>query len=178
MGGSVAYTYAASHPERASALVVENIGPGSSTSTSGADRIVCEMDSTPTDFDSLEAVRAYWRGIRPAISADALASRIAHTVRETGGGRWAWKLDMAGIAAPRLSGDPAGPVNLWECVESLRGPTLVIRGGQSDFLPEQTCVEMAARQPLLQWAVVPNAGHYVHDDNPGAFLDLVTDFLR
>lgn len=177
MGGSVAYAYAARHPDRVSKLIVEDIGPGSSTATSGAERIIREMNSTPTDFDSIEAVHAYWRSIRPDIGDEALASRIAHTVREVGDGRWAWKLDMAGIAAARLSGDPAGPVDLWQCVESLRCPTLVIRGGQSDFLPERICVEMAARQPLVRWAEVPGAGHYVHDDDPRVFVDMVVDFL-
>jgi pimeloyl-ACP methyl ester carboxylesterase len=135
------------------------------------------MKSTPTHFDSIDAVHTYWRTIRSEISDEALASRVAHTVREVGDGRWAWKLDMAGIAMARLSGDPAGPVDLWECVESLRCPTLVIRGGQSDFLPERICTEMAERQPLVRWVEVPGAGHYVHDDDPGAFIGLVADFL-
>lgn len=177
MGGTVAYAYAARHPDQVSLLIIEDIGPGSSTTTSGADRIVHEMESTPADFDSLEAVHAYWRTIRPAISDEALASRVAHTVREVGNGRWAWKLDMAGIAAARISGDPSGPVDLWGCVESLRCPTLVIRGAESDFLPVQTCTEMARRQPLLRWVEVADAGHYVHDDNPRAVIELVREFL-
>ena len=84
---------------------------------------------------------------------------------------------MAGSAAARQSGDPAGSVDLWACVESLRCPTLVIRGARSDFLPAQTCTEMAQRQPLLQWAEVEGAGHYVHDDNTRAFIELVSKFL-
>ena len=36
---------------------------------------------------------------------------------------------------------------------------------------------MAARQPLLRWVEIPGAGHYAHDDNPAAFIRLVTDFL-
>jgi pimeloyl-ACP methyl ester carboxylesterase len=178
MGGAVAYTYAARHPDRVDALVVEDIGPGSSTATSGASRIVSEMQSTPADFASLDDVREYWRALRPAITEQALASRIAHTVQEGDAGRWTWKLDMAGIAAARLSGDPAGPVDLRQCVDSLRCPTLVVRGAQSDFLPRQTCIDMARRQPLVHWVEVPGAGHYVHDDAPEAFTALVTDFLR
>ncbi|MEZ0053792.1 esterase [Mycobacterium sp. MAA66] len=176
MGGTVAYTYAARHPDQVSALIVEDIGPGSSTSTPGADRVISEMNSTPDCFESLDAVRNYWRSIRPAITDEALASRIAHTVREADDGQWVWKLDMKGIASARISGDPAGPVDLWECVQSLHCHTLVIRGGRSDFLPAQTCEEMARRQPLLAWAEIPNAGHYVHDDDPDLFIKLVTDF--
>jgi pimeloyl-ACP methyl ester carboxylesterase len=177
MGGTVGYTYAARHPDQVRSLIVEDIGPDSSTRTAGAQRILREMADTPRDFASIDAVRAYWRGIRPDITDDALASRIEQTVREAPGGRWTWKLDMAGIAAARLSGDPAGPVDLWACVESLQCPTLVIRGARSDFLPVETCVEMAKRQPLLRWAEVADAGHYAHDDNPRAFIQLVREFL-
>lgn len=177
MGGTVGYVYAARHPDQVDALVVEDIGPGSSTSTSGAERVLRELDDTPRHFESLEAVRTYWRGIRPDITEDALASRIENTVRASPDGRWEWKLDMAGIAAARRSGDAAGQIDLWRCVESLRCPTLVVRGADSDFLPVQTCAEMAERQLLLRWTEVPGAGHYVHDDNPRAYLHLVTDFL-
>ncbi|WIY01118.1 alpha/beta hydrolase [Amycolatopsis mongoliensis] len=177
MGGTVGYAFAARHPDQVTALVVEDIGPGSSTATAGADRILRELRGTPLGFDSLGAVRAYWRDIRPGITDDALRSRIEHTVRPGGDGRWEWKLDMQGIAAARRSGDPAGPVDLWACVEALHCPTLVIRGARSDFLPVAVCREMADRQPLLRWAEIPDAGHYAHDDNPAEFIRLVTGFL-
>jgi pimeloyl-ACP methyl ester carboxylesterase len=177
MGGTVGYAYAARHPDQVDRLIIEDMGPDSSTSTAGADRILREMTGTPDGFDSLDAVHAYWRGIRPDIDEDALTSRVEHTVRQGADGRWEWKLDMAGIAEARLGGDPAGPVDLWDCVDALRCPTLVIRGGRSDFLPVSTCERLAQRQPLISWAEVPEAGHYVHDDNPGGFSRLVTDFL-
>jgi pimeloyl-ACP methyl ester carboxylesterase len=177
MGGTVAYTCAARHPDQVAALVIEDIGPGSSTDTSGAERILSEMADTPPRFGSMEEVRAYWRGIRPDITEEALASRIDNTVRPARDGGFEWRLDMAGIAEARRTGDPAGAVDLWSCVEALRCPTLVIRGARSDFLPVGTCEQMAQRQPLLRWTQVPEAGHYVHDDNPEAFTDLVRRFL-
>lgn len=177
MGGTVGYAYAARHPEQIQRLIIEDIGPDSSTHTAGADRIVREMSGTPDSFDSLDAVRAYWHAVRPNITEDALASRIQHTVREGSDGRWHWKLDMTGIAKARLSGDPAGSIDLWQCVDTLRCPTLVIRGARSDFLPTGTCERMAQRQPLVTWTEVLDAGHYVHDDNPTEFTRLVTGFL-
>jgi esterase len=177
MGGTVGYVYAARHPEQVTALVIEDIGPGSSTATAGADRVVHEMHSTPTGFESLEAARAYWRRIRPAITEPALASRIEHTLRPGERGRWEWKLDMAGIATARLSADPA-PVDLWACVEALQCPTLVLRGARSDFLSTSICAEMAARQQRLTWVEVPDAGHYAHDDNPAYYLRALERALR
>jgi esterase len=172
MGGAVGYAYAARHPDQVDALIIEDMGPDPSTG-----RILRELRETPDRFASLDAVRAYWRGIRPDITDDALASRVEHTVRRDREGGWEWKLDMAGIAAARLGTDPAGPVDLWACVAALRCPTLVVRGGDSDFLPAETCVRMAQRNPRLDWVEVPRAGHYVHDDNPAHFIKLVTEFL-
>ncbi|NUR60339.1 MAG: alpha/beta hydrolase [Catenulispora sp.] len=177
MGGTVAYSYAARHPDQVTALVIEDIGPGSSTETAGATRILSEMADTPSRFGSLEEVRAYWRAIRPDITEEALASRIENTVRPAGGGGYEWRLDMAGIAEARRRGDPAGSVDLWSCVDALRCPTLVMRGARSDFLPVETCEQMVRRQPLVRWAQVPDAGHYVHDDNPAVFIDTVRGFL-
>lgn len=178
LGGAVGYAYAALHPEQVDALIVEDIGPDSSSDSAGAERILREIGRTPDHFDSLDAVRDYWRRIRPGITAAALDSRIEHTVHRGAGGRWEWTLDMAGIAAARRGKDPAGPVDLWAAVDRLRCPTLVIRGDRSDFLSAETCARMARRQPRLRWAEVPGAGHYVHDDNPGEFTRLVTGFLR
>ncbi|NKE57391.1 alpha/beta hydrolase [Lentzea sp. PSKA42] len=177
MGGTVGYAYAARHSDQVEALVVEDIGPGSSTGTAGADRILRELAATPDRFSSLDAVRAYWRQIRPDITEDALASRIAHTVRPDADGGWKWKSDMAGIAEARRSADPGGAVDLWACIDALRCPTLILRGARSDFLPVDTCMRMAKVQPLLRWAEIDDAGHYAHDDNPAEFIEHVADFL-
>ncbi len=177
MGGTVGYVYAARHPDQVTRLVVEDIGPGSSVSTEGADRIRREMASTPDSFATLEAARDFWRRTRPGMPESAIDSRLAHTLDEVDG-RWVWRLDMAGIAEARLSGDPAGNIDLWRCVESIRCPTLVVRGEHSDFLPVDVCREMTARQPRLTWTTIPGAGHYVHDDNPAAYVDTVSRYCR
>lgn len=177
MGGAVGYVFAAAHPDQVTGLLAEDIGPGSSTSTPGAARVLREMASAPAGFDSLDAAADYWRQLRPGISDAALTSRMDHTIRQGTDGRWHWTLDMAGIAQARLSGDPAGQIDLWACVDALRCPALVLRGEHTDFLPVATCEQMAARQRLLRWAEVPGAGHYAHDDNPEFFLGALREFL-
>ncbi|MFJ9631800.1 alpha/beta fold hydrolase [Streptomyces sp. NPDC101175] len=177
MGGATAYVYAARHPERVVGTVVEDIGPGSSLGGAGAERIRREVAETPAEFASLDAARAYWRGIRPGISADALESRIRHTLRPGSCGRRLWKFDLSGIARARLDTDPARQVDLWPSVEALRCPTLVVRGGASDFLPAATAAEMTVRNPLVRAVEIPGAGHYVHDDAPDAFHQQLEQFL-
>ncbi|WP_395968924.1 alpha/beta fold hydrolase [Actinomadura sp. 6N118] len=177
MGGTNAIVYAARHPERVRLAVIEDIGPGSSASGEGAERIRRELARTPREFAGLAEARAYWRGVRPGISAAALDSRVANTVRQAADGRWVWKFDLDGIARARLDPDPSGQVDLWPHVEALRCPTLVLRGDRSDFLPTAVCAEMATRQPLLTWKEIPGAGHYVHDDNHAGYLATLREFL-
>jgi pimeloyl-ACP methyl ester carboxylesterase len=178
MGGTNAIVYAARHPERVRLAVIEDIGPGSSASTRGAERVRRELAETPREFSTLAAARAYWRSVRPGISEEALHSRMRHTLRQDPGGCWVWKLDLEGIARSRLDPDPARQLDLWPYVAALRCPTLVLRGARSDFLPARTCGEMATRQPLLSWTEIPGAGHYVHDDNLPGYLAALRSFLE
>lgn len=177
MGGTTACVYAARHPGRVAGAVIEDIGPGSSLAGAGAERIKREVAATPAEFASLEAARAYWRSIRPGITEAALESRLLHTLRPGACGRQLWKFDLAGIAAARLDPDPALRVDLWPSVEGLRCPTLVVRGGASDFLPAATAAEMTVRNPLVRAVEIPGAGHYVHDDAPDAFHQRLEEFL-
>lgn len=178
MGGATALVYAARHPELVRLLVVEDVGPGSSAATMGAERVKRELAETPREFATLAAARAYWRSVRPGISEEALRSRVRHTLREEPSGRWVWKFDLDGIARARLNPDPARQIDLWPPVAALRCPTLVMRGAQTDFLPISTCEEMTNRQPLLSWVEIPEAGHYVHDDNLSDYLTALGSFLE
>jgi pimeloyl-ACP methyl ester carboxylesterase len=177
MGGTTSYVYAARHAARLSALVIEDMAPGSSVQGAGAARIVAEMNSLPADFASWEEARVYWRMRRPSLSADAIEQRLAESLRRGGDGRIVWQYDAEGIKATRLAPDSARVVDLWPVLQQIRTPTLIIRGGQSDFCPESVVAEACRRNPALSWATVTGATHYVHDDSPEVFADLVESFL-
>lgn len=176
MGGTTAYAYAARHPERLHALVIEDIAPGSSVSGAGAARIKAEMAALPLDFADWAEARAYWRRTRPSVSVAALEQRLWESLRETGG-RVGWRYDAAGISRTRLDPDPARVPDLWPWVESIRTPAFVIRGALSDFCPVATVDEMIRRNPVFAMASVEGASHYVHDDRPEEFNALVLGFL-
>ncbi|MFC6947193.1 alpha/beta fold hydrolase [Paraburkholderia dipogonis] len=180
LGGANALVYTARHPEKVSALVVEDIGPGSSSSTEGAKRIVREIESTPSRFDDWDAARQFWRDKRPNISEAALNSRLKYTLKESEDGSVVWKYDAEGIGRARmeLARRPELGVDLWPVVDGLSCPTLFIRGAQSDFLSKSTVQEMSRRNPNIAWREVGNAGHYVHDDNGAGFVIALEDFLR
>lgn len=178
MGGATALVYAAGHSGRVRGLIVEDMLPGSSLDGAGADRIRREVAATPADFADREEAAGYWRSLRPQASPVAIGSRVANTVSlDPGTGRWRWIPDMAGISAARLD-VRRPPVDLWPAVRAVRCPTVVIRGGDSDFTSAEMLAEVSAANPVIAGVTVQDAGHYVHDDQPERFADEVRGFLR
>jgi pimeloyl-ACP methyl ester carboxylesterase len=177
MGGTTGYVYAASHPDRLNALIIEDIAPGASIAGEGAERIRREMAGLPSDFNDWAEARTYWQKLRPNVNEDALEQRLSESLRETAAGRVGWRYDAAGISRTRLNPDPARVVDLWPIVGAIRTPTLVIRGERSDFCRLDAVLEMENRNPAFTHVTVPNASHYVHDDAPEMFAGLVQGFL-
>ncbi len=177
MGGTTSYVYADRHPERLLGLIVEDIAPGSSVSGAGAQRIRVEMQALPSAFGSWSQARRYWQTLRPTLNPAAIEQRLAESLRELPNGRIGWRYDAEGIRRTRLSPDPTRIVDLWPIVERLRTPTLVIRGERSDFCDASTVTMMSSRNANIRAVSIPEAGHYAHDDAPGAFLAHLTDFL-
>lgn len=177
MGGTTSYAYAAKHPERLSALIVEDITAGSSVKGAGFERIVAEMAALPTRFADWSEARAYWRKLRPNVSDGAIEERLWESMKAQGDGSVIWRYDAAGIGATRVSPDAARIVDLQPVIARIRTATLVIRGGNSDFCSLDAVCRLEAENPVLTHATVDGASHYVHDDAPESFNRLVEGFL-
>jgi pimeloyl-ACP methyl ester carboxylesterase len=173
LGGANALEYARRNPGRLLALVIEDIGPGSSSSGDGAERIRREMRETPLWFADWAEAEAFWRTSRPGLSAEALVSRLAHSM-QAGEQGVTWRHDQQGIAEARLNIEPT---DLWPAVRAIDCPTLFIRGGRSDFLPPATLAALREANSNIATAEIANASHYVHDDQGAAFNRLVTGYL-
>jgi pimeloyl-ACP methyl ester carboxylesterase len=169
MGGTNAFVYAAAHAGRVAGLVIEDMGPGASAGGAGAERIRRELLATPAHFASWEDAAMFWRGQRPNVPDAAIAARVRHSMKQTDDGAFVWRHDAEGIAAARLAATPEQLVDLWPHVESLRMPTLLLRGARSDFLTAETARAMVQRNPAIRLVEVPDASHYVHDDNLAGF---------
>lgn len=64
----------------------------------------------------------------------------------------------------------------WEALAGLSVPTLVLSGGPTSFLPQETVARFAARLPAGQLVTIA-AGHHIHANDPAAFTDAVETFL-
>lgn len=173
LGGTNSLEYARINPGRVRALVIEDIGPGSSISGDGAARIRREVSETPLQFENWNAARAFWLRTRPQLSEEGLVSRLAYSMRETEGGI-VWRHDQEGIARARLT---IPPPDLWPAVHALDCPTLFIRGGRSDFLPASMLAAMKESNRCIRTLEIANATHSVHDDRGDMFNGVVMGYL-
>jgi esterase len=86
--------------------------------------------------------------------------------------RWRVNLDAIERQMPLVAGFPEVAAGT-----AYPGPALFVAGGRSDYLlPEH---EPAIRRlfPAAQITRIPDAGHWLHAEQPQAFLDLVEPFL-
>jgi len=177
MGGINAILFAARYPQRVRRLVIEDAGPGAFETSPGAGRIRGELVNTPARFESWDAASLYMRALRPSVSEEARQQRLTSMLKPSPDGGFTWRYDHAGIAATRLSPDPARLVDLRPQVAALVCDTLVIRGGRSDYLQPDMMAAMRQLNPRVSALEVADAGHYVHDDQPAAFHQAVRAFL-
>lgn len=177
MGGINAIVFASRHPDRVTSLLVEDAGPGAFERSAGAQRIQRELRDTPAGFDNWEAASAFMRALRPTVTEAAREQRLRAMLKPREGGGFTWRYDHAGIAATRLNPDPARVVDLMPHVRALRCPTLVVRGGRSDYLQPDMAKAMCEANPMIHWTEIADAGHYIHDDQPEAFQQVLDRFL-
>lgn len=177
MGGINAIVYAARHPERVRRLVIEDAGPGAFEDSDGATRIRNELAATPDRFVSWEAASDFMRRLRPTVTEDARQQRLQSMLKPMPAGGYTWRYDHVGIAATRLDPDPARVLDLEPSVRAIACETLVLRGGRSDYLQAAMANHMCALNPRIACIEIPDAGHYVHDDQPALFHEAVSNFL-
>ncbi|MFC4910826.1 alpha/beta fold hydrolase [Actinomadura gamaensis] len=154
LGGVNAYQYAARHPGRVSALIVEDIGAVVDSDWNFTLRL-------PTHAPTREELVAALGGLAPYVEG---------SLRPSGDG-WGLSFDIGDTVASQK----ALTADHWADWNALTCPTLLIHGERSDELPASHATEMAERLPAL--LVSLDAGHVVHHDAPEAFTDAVRAFL-
>jgi pimeloyl-ACP methyl ester carboxylesterase len=158
LGGLLSMGLAALRPGFMKALVINDIGPD--IHTNGVGRIIAYIgnDHPQPDWDAaMHHAKVAFGNIGLTSEQDWRDLTAGSFIPgEDGMLHIAW--DPA-IAKCMASG-ARSPVPLWLLFRALRHtPTLLIRGGQSDVLSEETAMHMQDIKPDMKRLTIPHAGH-------------------
>lgn len=167
LGGKVAMEVAMHHPERVRSLVVADIAPvryppSHNTILSALTALPLDQVENRQDADARLSSDIKMKGVR-----QFLLKNLTKTDKG-----WAWRMNLADINAcyPELIGAP-GSNKVYE------GPTLFIRGENSDYIQAEHRSEILSRFPHAQSKTMSGVGHWLHAEKPLIFNGLVERFL-
>jgi pimeloyl-ACP methyl ester carboxylesterase len=166
-GAVAACVYAATYPGVVEAVVMVDGGP--------ADHVrPASLHNPPLSFETREAAaEALARSLPRGYPNWYLDSRFV-TLPD---GTLTWRSDMAGrVAWSKAGGEPLIK-GLWPYVEALQAPTLVLHGADSPLFQLEDAVKMMRVNAHVRLVDVPDAGHFVHIDQPEVFVTVVNAFL-
>jgi pimeloyl-ACP methyl ester carboxylesterase len=168
MGGKTAMRFAAMFPAQVERLIVVDIAPrGYPPSQAEAIEALSRLD-----LARIETLRAADERLQPAIPDPALRRFLLKSLKPAGDGRYRWKVNIDAIrqAYPGLC-DPVA-LNPWP------GPCLFVRGEHSDYIRDSDWQDIRTVFPQAHLCTLPNAGHWVHVDDPASFARAVTRFME
>lgn len=164
------------------ALVLVDVAPH--IEMSGADRIRAFMtEQVDTGFASLEEVADAVQAYNPHRPRPTDLDGLRKNVRLREDGRWYWHWDPRFMRPPDADEVDETRIRLVrrdaleDAARSLRVPTLLVRGRQSDLLSEEGAREFLEMVPHAEFADVGGAGHMVAGDRNDVFTDAVLGFL-
>lgn len=177
MGGRVACTFAAQYPDRVEKLVIEDIGPH--VSPIGASTVMRVLENVPVPFASKREAKQWFDQEFPSVFSDvsnaiALGAWLYANIKEAPDGTAVWRFDVEGVKQAVFAGRDR---ERWDEFQSLRVPTLVVRGERSNDLPEDVYLRMIQTSSNFQGVVIPGVGHWVHSENFEYFVAALDRFF-
>ncbi len=177
IGSRVAMCYARDHSHRIKHLVLADMGPQmADQGARGIRRTTGESQGAPGFGTEVEALEHYAQ-MYPGKPREFLVRQMAAgLVLDEQTGNLVFRFDPA-IHEATGRGAIAEIPYLWESLEHITCPTLVIRAGKSKVLSREIAEEMVRRLPNGRLVEIPDAGHQVPLHQPEAFAKVVAEFL-
>jgi len=176
LGGLSVLALAARAPDLVRQLVLVDVTPGVNREKSSA---IAQFIDGPEYFESFDEILARTIQFNPTRSESSLRRGVLHNAIEAGDSRWSWRYDL-----PRRGsgeGDDGqvmpGLDDLWNAVENVKAPLLLVRGGTSPVVDDEDVAEMMRRNPAARVVVVDGAGHSVQGDKPLELAEILRTLL-
>lgn len=173
MGGKIAMRVALRYPSMVRALVVEDSSPVSrGGDTSDFPQLASSL--LELDLTALATRNQADAALSSQIPDPAVrAFMLQNLHRDPKGGGWQWLANLA------LLRDSVDKVFEWPPLDtSWSGPVLWMSGGRSDHVRPEDEPVMRTYFPHERLLTIPQAGHWIHAEQPQAVADAIAHFAR
>jgi pimeloyl-ACP methyl ester carboxylesterase len=172
LGGLTSILVAADHPELVRNLAIVDVTPGVTDVKAAA---IAAFVGGPQVFESFDALLARTIEHNPTRSESSLRRGVLHNAKPQPDGTWVWRYD-------RPSGERGAPDTrlyreLWDKLESIQCPVLLLRGALSPVVDDADVEEFVRRRPHDRVEVVDGAGHSIQGDQPLELARLLDELL-
>lgn len=168
MGGKVAMLLATTYPELIRKLIVADIGPKFYSPhhqdiLRGLNSVDFSTKPSRNEVDAILATHIPDFGTRQFLLKSLYWQEPGQLAFRFNLAVFNQKIDQIGKALPE------------NAVAVM--PTLFIRGGNSNYILDEDIEEIQNHFPNMQLQTIPNAGHWLHAENPALFYQFCIDFL-
>ncbi|MCK4852626.1 MAG: alpha/beta fold hydrolase [Bacteroidales bacterium] len=182
MGGKTVMFLAETHPERIDSLIVIDIAPTTChpddhTSQSRTHtQIISGMLSV--DFSQVNKREDVDRQLARSIHSPKIRSFLMKNVHRGKDGNYRWKLNAAVIEKELPSIFEGIDLSKYTPGTGITGfPVLFIRGEKSDYISDDCISDIKKIFPMAEIATIPQAGHWLHVEQPDLLIKTIRYFL-
>ena len=182
MGGKTVMFLAEAYPERVDSLIVIDIAPTTchpddqSSQARTHTEIINGMLSV--DFSQVKNREDVNEKLALTIHSRRIRSFLMKNVSRSREGNYYWKLNAAVIGKELPSIFEGIDLSKYSPGTGITGfPVLFIRGGNSDYITDDCISDIKQIFPMAEIATIPQAGHWLHAEQPDLLVKTIRYFL-
>jgi pimeloyl-ACP methyl ester carboxylesterase len=181
MGGKTAMRFCLDHPEKVEKLIVADIAPKSYASHTNYGEVTADhkkiMDTlsaiNPLEYQDRNEIDEALKSSFPARSLRAFLMKNLERQKD---GKYKWKINLDALKS-NIDEIMDGFSNLQPSRERQLPESIFIKGEKSPYIHDDDQLIINKFFPGSQIVTIPNAGHWIHAEQPELFIKTVRYFL-
>ncbi len=174
LGGITSIALAGAHPDLVRKLALVDITPGVDHEKSSD---IAAFLAGPETFASFDEILQRTIQFNPTRSESSLRRGVLHNAVQREDGSWTWRHQLGRPSGGSgLHVDAVDFGSLWEDLERIPVPVLLVRGALSPVVDDADQAEFLRRRPADRVIRVEGAGHSIQGDQPVELARILTEF--